>query len=211
MLGQKNAFFTKTAFWLWVGNALYHSIVRIPFSCVPTGGIYYHLQVAFGFSVILFWGDLKSSRGYDCGHWFWGTMLYIAVLLTVLGKAALVSECVHGRATIPSPALLMVFISQHMDEVYCCRCDTRWCGGSNAHLTSFSDSGFICVHHAFPSHLYRHCSQYRVLSRVLGTRSTAVHRQCLLVYNSPCPCDLPFSRFRVEIVSPDAISFIPKY
>ena len=28
MLGQRNAFFTKTAFWMWVGNALYHSIVR---------------------------------------------------------------------------------------------------------------------------------------------------------------------------------------
>jgi phospholipid-transporting ATPase len=38
ILGQKNQFFTKTAFWLWVGNALYHSIVsfaldRIPASC----------------------------------------------------------------------------------------------------------------------------------------------------------------------------------
>ncbi|KAI0262598.1 calcium transporting ATPase [Gloeopeniophorella convolvens] len=74
MLGQTNAFFTKTAFWLWVGNALYHSII------------------AFGFSVILFWGDLKQSNGLDSGHWFWGTMLYIAVLLTVLGKAALVSD-----------------------------------------------------------------------------------------------------------------------
>jgi len=29
MLGQENAFFTKTAFWLWVANALYHSIVGI--------------------------------------------------------------------------------------------------------------------------------------------------------------------------------------
>lgn len=27
MLGQRNAFFTKTAFWLWVANALYHSVV----------------------------------------------------------------------------------------------------------------------------------------------------------------------------------------
>lgn len=27
ILGQKNAFFTKTAFWMWVGNALYHSFV----------------------------------------------------------------------------------------------------------------------------------------------------------------------------------------
>ncbi|EGO00863.1 hypothetical protein SERLA73DRAFT_167084 [Serpula lacrymans var. lacrymans S7.3] len=73
-LGQKNAFFTKTAFWLWVGNALYHSVIL------------------FGFSVILFWGDLKQSTGLDSGHWFWGTMLYLAVLLTVLGKAALVSD-----------------------------------------------------------------------------------------------------------------------
>jgi len=58
--------------------------------------IYHFVQVAFGFSIILFWGDLKQSSGYDSGHWFWGTMLYLAVLLTVLGKAALVSECVHG-------------------------------------------------------------------------------------------------------------------
>ena len=29
MLGQKNAFFTRTSFWLWVGNALYHSVVSL--------------------------------------------------------------------------------------------------------------------------------------------------------------------------------------
>ena len=63
---------------------------------MPTDDFYGLWQVAFGFSVILFWGDLKQSRGYDSGHWFWGTMLYLAVLLTVLGKAALVSECVLG-------------------------------------------------------------------------------------------------------------------
>ncbi|KAF9228273.1 phospholipid-translocating P-type ATPase [Gyrodon lividus] len=73
-LGQKNMFFTKTAFWLWVGNALYHSLIL------------------FGFSVILFWGDLKQASGLDSGHWFWGTALYLAVLLTVLGKAALISD-----------------------------------------------------------------------------------------------------------------------
>ncbi|KAL0956262.1 hypothetical protein HGRIS_002416 [Hohenbuehelia grisea] len=73
-LGQKNEFFTKTAFWLWVGNALYHSLVL------------------FVFSVILFWGDLKQATGLDSGHWFWGTTLYLAVLLTVLGKAALISD-----------------------------------------------------------------------------------------------------------------------
>ncbi|TFK45591.1 phospholipid-translocating P-type ATPase [Heliocybe sulcata] len=74
MLGQKNTFFTKTAFWLWVANALYHSVIL------------------YGFSVILFWGDLKQSTGFDTGHWFWGTTLYLAVLLTVLGKAALISD-----------------------------------------------------------------------------------------------------------------------
>ncbi|KAF8893873.1 aminophospholipid-transporting P-type ATPase [Infundibulicybe gibba] len=73
-LGQRNEFFTKTAFWLWVANALYHSLVL------------------YGFSVILFWGDLKQSTGFDTGHWFWGTTLYLAVLLTVLGKAALISD-----------------------------------------------------------------------------------------------------------------------
>jgi phospholipid-transporting ATPase len=54
-------------------------------------------QIAFGFSIILFWGDLKQSTGFDSGIWFWGTMLYLAVLLTVLGKAALVSECVFNH------------------------------------------------------------------------------------------------------------------
>ncbi|KZV75965.1 aminophospholipid-transporting P-type ATPase [Peniophora sp. CONT] len=74
MLGQNNAFFTKTQFWLWVANAFYHSLVL------------------FAFSIVLFWGDLKQNDGLDGGLWFWGTMLYLAVLLTVLGKAALVSD-----------------------------------------------------------------------------------------------------------------------
>jgi len=50
------------------------------------------LKILFGFSIILFWGDLRLANGMDSGHWFWGTTLYLAVLLTVLGKAALISE-----------------------------------------------------------------------------------------------------------------------
>ncbi|KAF8548890.1 phospholipid-translocating P-type ATPase [Imleria badia] len=94
-LGQKNVFFTKTAFWLWVGNALYHSLIL------------------FGFSVILFWGDLKQSTGLDSGHWFWGTSLYLAVLLTVLGKAALISDLwtKYTVAAIPgSFVFTMIFL-----------------------------------------------------------------------------------------------------
>lgn len=49
-------------------------------------------KILYGFSIILFWGDLRLADGLDSGHWFWGTTLYLAVLLTVLGKAALISE-----------------------------------------------------------------------------------------------------------------------
>lgn len=37
-LGQKNVFFTKTAFWLWIGNALYHSLVSVLCISVGRGG-----------------------------------------------------------------------------------------------------------------------------------------------------------------------------
>ncbi|KAJ7928501.1 aminophospholipid-transporting P-type ATPase [Mycena leptocephala] len=93
--GQKNAFFTKTAFWMWVANALYHSLLL------------------YGFSIVLFWGDLKQSTGYDSGHWYWGVMLYLAVLLTVLGKAALISDLwtKYTVAAIPGSFIFtMVFL-----------------------------------------------------------------------------------------------------
>ncbi|KAJ7350407.1 calcium transporting ATPase [Mycena albidolilacea] len=92
-LGQKNVFFTKTAFWMWVGNALYHSFLL------------------YGFSIILFWGDLKQSDGLDSGHWFWGTTLYLAVLLTVLGKAALISDLwtKYTVAAIPGSFIFAMF------------------------------------------------------------------------------------------------------
>lgn len=94
-LGQSNAFFSRTSFWLWIINALYHSLIL------------------FGFSIILFWGDLKQASGLDTGHWFWGTTLYLAVLLTVLGKAALISDLwtKYTVAAIPgSFAFTMVFL-----------------------------------------------------------------------------------------------------
>ncbi|CUA74534.1 phospholipid-translocating ATPase [Rhizoctonia solani] len=95
MLGQQNAFFTPTSFWLWFANAIYHSLVL------------------YGFSIILFWGDLKQSTGLDTGHWFWGTTLYLAVLLTVLGKAALVSDLwtKYTVAAIPGSFIFtMIFL-----------------------------------------------------------------------------------------------------
>jgi phospholipid-transporting ATPase len=49
-------------------------------------------QLLFTLSLCVFWGDLKLPDGTDTGLWFWGTTLYLMVLLTVLGKAALISE-----------------------------------------------------------------------------------------------------------------------
>lgn len=58
----------------WLANAIYHSIL-----------LYLGAE--------LFWyGDLILGDGKIAGHWVWGTALYGAVLLTVLGKAALISS-----------------------------------------------------------------------------------------------------------------------
>lgn len=73
-LGQKNAFFTPVKFFEWVGNAIYHSVLLFTFTCLA------------------FTGDLIASDGKGSGLWVWGTTLYMTVLLTVLGKAALISE-----------------------------------------------------------------------------------------------------------------------
>jgi hypothetical protein len=179
MLGQSNAFFTKTAFWLWVGNALYHSIVCTCSSHIPMDDIYRFVQVAYGFSVILFWGDLKQSTGYDSGHWFWGTMLYLAVLLTVLGKAALVSECVHsycGAAIVAHSLHVTVYGRSILLQV---TTETPEYRNFNADQPCFScfisDPRIIRFYHALPPYLYGSCSQYRFLSGIPGIRSPVIH------------------------------------
>ena len=46
-------------------------------------------------SIYIFEQDLVLSNGMLAGHWVWGTTLYTAVLATVLGKAALITEYVY--------------------------------------------------------------------------------------------------------------------
>ena len=41
---------------------------------------------------IIFWDDLILPQGWVAGQWIWGTTAYIATLVTVLLKAALISE-----------------------------------------------------------------------------------------------------------------------
>ncbi|KAI5476970.1 phospholipid-translocating ATPase [Pseudohyphozyma bogoriensis] len=73
-LGQQNKFFNVRIFWQWIGNALAHSAI-----------IYY-------VTVGIFRGELILAQGWIAGQWFWGTTLYLSALLTVLAKAALISD-----------------------------------------------------------------------------------------------------------------------
>ena len=74
LLGQKGTFFNKKAFWAWVANGFYHSLI-LYLGCVAA-----------------FYGDGIESSGVVTGHWVWGTTMYTAVLATVLGKAALITN-----------------------------------------------------------------------------------------------------------------------
>ena len=74
-LGQTSEFFNVKNFWGWTFNAIYHSLI-----------LFFSLYAL----VCMTGGDLLLSDGTVAGHWYLGTMLYIAVLLTVLGKAALI-------------------------------------------------------------------------------------------------------------------------
>ena len=74
MSGQRNDFFKLKVFGEWIASAVYHSIIL------------------YVFDECIWFGDLILGDGKIAGHWVWGTALYGAVLLTVLGKAALVTN-----------------------------------------------------------------------------------------------------------------------
>lgn len=67
-------FFNRRKFWGWTANAFYHSFL------------------SYLFVTAAFWTSLESGDGYIPNIWLWGTSLFVAVLATVLGKAALVSD-----------------------------------------------------------------------------------------------------------------------
>ncbi|GAA5846250.1 hypothetical protein JCM3766R1_000765 [Sporobolomyces carnicolor] len=73
-LGQQNKFFSVTIFWQWIVNALVHSFV------------------IYVVTVAIFWDGLALAQGWIGGQWVWGTTLYLSALLTVLAKAALISD-----------------------------------------------------------------------------------------------------------------------
>ncbi|KJZ72190.1 Putative phospholipid-transporting ATPase DRS2 [Hirsutella minnesotensis 3608] len=98
MMGQKNYFFKLKVFAQWIANAFYHSLVL------------------YIFAQLIWYEDLIQGDGKMAGHWVWGTALYGAVLLTVLGKAALVTNNwtkYHVLAIPGSMAVWYVFIAAY--------------------------------------------------------------------------------------------------
>lgn len=51
-------------------------------------------QVIYIFTAAIFSEGLILAQGWIGAQWVWGTTLYLTTLLTVLGKAALISESV---------------------------------------------------------------------------------------------------------------------
>jgi hypothetical protein len=49
-------------------------------------------KVIYVVTVAIFWDGLALAQGWIGGQWVWGTTLYLSALLTVLAKAALISE-----------------------------------------------------------------------------------------------------------------------
>ncbi|KAG0130770.1 hypothetical protein HOY82DRAFT_486269 [Tuber indicum] len=91
-LGQKGLFFKQTSFWAWLVNGFYHSLV---------------LYIV---SELIFLFDHPQADGKPAGHWLWGTALYTAVLATVLGKAALVTNMWTKYAVMAIPGSMLIWM-----------------------------------------------------------------------------------------------------
>ncbi|CAG8786310.1 6372_t:CDS:10, partial [Gigaspora margarita] len=94
-LGQKSEFFNVKNFWGWALNAFFHSLIL------------------YLLSIYVFQYGLVLTDGQLADHWFWGTALYTAVLATVLGKAALITDLWTKYTYIAIPGSFifwMVFI-----------------------------------------------------------------------------------------------------
>lgn len=90
-LTQKGVFFKTSSFWSWIMNGFYHSII-----------------LYIGSELIYLW-DLTQSDGKTSGHWVWGTALFTAGLVTVLGKAALITNIWTKYTVVAIPGSLGIW------------------------------------------------------------------------------------------------------
>ncbi|KAL2834103.1 hypothetical protein BJY01DRAFT_259642 [Aspergillus pseudoustus] len=91
-LGQKGMFFKRHSFWSWIANGFYHSLL---------------LYIV---SQLIFLYDHPQSDGKVAGHWVWGSALYTAVLATVLGKAALITNIWTKYTFIAIPGSMIIWL-----------------------------------------------------------------------------------------------------
>lgn len=91
-LGQRGAFLNIRHFWQWVINGFYHSII------LYVGSIYAYR-----------WGN-SLPNGLIVGHWTWGTAAFTACVLTVLGKAALVTNMWNKYSVIAIPGSFIIWL-----------------------------------------------------------------------------------------------------
>jgi phospholipid-transporting ATPase len=90
-LTQKGVFFRRHNFWSWVGNGFYHSLI-----------LYYG-------SILIYWDDAPLGDGTTAGHWVWGTTMYTAGLVTVLAKAALITNIWTKYTVIAIPGSMAIW------------------------------------------------------------------------------------------------------
>lgn len=123
-LGQTNQFFRLRVFVAWILNAVYHSLVL------------------YLFGELIWPYDLQQGDGKVAGHWVWGTAMYGAVLLTVLGKAGLITNNwtkYHVLAIPGSMGLFLAFIAAY---------------ATVAPLAGVSEEYFGMVPRLFPSPIF---------------------------------------------------------
>ncbi|WFD34905.1 P-type phospholipid transporter [Malassezia cuniculi] len=89
----RQTFFSGKHIAEWMANSVYHSIV------------------AFFFVTYVMYDGIQVSDGYDTYQWIWGTTLYFVVLVTVLGKAALVLNLWTRYTVLAIPGSFAVTIA----------------------------------------------------------------------------------------------------
>ncbi|KAK9457038.1 hypothetical protein V1511DRAFT_496032 [Dipodascopsis uninucleata] len=91
-LGQKGTFFKVSSFWAWIYNGFFHSVIL------------------YVFSIQFYKYGLGQSTGLVSGHWVWATALYTGTLVTVLSKAALVTNMWTKYTVIAIPGSFLFWL-----------------------------------------------------------------------------------------------------
>jgi len=60
-------------------------------------------------SILIYWDDAPLSDGTTAGHWVWGTAMYTAGLVTVLAKAALITNIWTKYTVIAIPGSMAIW------------------------------------------------------------------------------------------------------